>query len=88
MSRLGVEQLSVLGLKPLEFVSLVADLGCNCISTGLSAMPGFTSFSLRDDKALRREMIAAMRDRGVSISLGEGCIVRQGRDLHDMAAVD
>jgi sugar phosphate isomerase/epimerase len=86
MSRLGVEQLSVLGLKPVEFVNLVADLGCDCISTGLSGMPGYPSFSLRDDTALRREMIAAMRDRGVSISLGEGCIVRPGHDLRDMAA--
>lgn len=84
MSRLGVEQLSVLGLTPVEFVNLVADLGCNCISTGLSGMPGYTPFSLRDDRALRREMIAAMRDRGVSISLGEGCIVRPGRDIKDM----
>jgi sugar phosphate isomerase/epimerase len=86
MSRLGVEQLSVLGLKPVEVVNLVADLGCNCISTGLSGMPGYASFSLRDDKGLRREMRAAMRDRGVSISLGEGCIVRPGHDLRDMAA--
>ena len=85
MSRLGVEQLSVLGLNPLEFVTLVADLGCNCISMGLSGMPGYTSFSLRDDKPLRREMTAAMRDRGVSISLGEGCIARPGRDIRDMA---
>jgi hypothetical protein len=30
-------------------------------------------------------MIATMRDRGVSISLGEGCIVRPGRDIRDMA---
>jgi sugar phosphate isomerase/epimerase len=86
MSRLGVEQLSALGLKPVEFINLVADLGCNCISTGLSAMPGYASFSLREDKALRREMIAAIRDRGVSISLGEGCIARPGQDIRDMAA--
>ena len=85
MSRLGVEQLTVLGLKPPEFVNLVADVGCHCISTGLSGMPGYASFSLRDDKALRRELIAAMRDRGVSISLGEGCIARPGRDFRDMA---
>lgn len=85
MSRLGVEQLTVLGLTPLEFVNLVADLGCNCISTGLSGMPGYAAFSLRDDKVLRRELSAALRDRGVSISLGEGCIVRPGRDFRDMA---
>jgi sugar phosphate isomerase/epimerase len=86
MRRLGVEQLSVLGLEPLEFVNLVADLDCNCISTGLSAMPGYASFSLRDDNALRREVLAVMRARGVSISLGEGCIIRAGRDIRDMAA--
>jgi hypothetical protein len=86
MSRLGVEQLSALGLEPVEFVNLVADLGCNCISTGLSGMPGYASSSLREDNALRREMITAMRARGVSISLGEGCIVRPGRDIRDMAA--
>ena len=85
MSRLGVEQLTVLGLAPLEFVHLVADLGCNCISTGLSGMPGYPPFSLRDNKVLRRELRAALRDRGVSISLGEGCIARPGRDFRDMA---
>ena len=85
MSRLGVEQLTVLGLAPLEFVHLVADLGCNCISTGLSGMPGYPPFSLRDNKVLRRELSAALRDRGVSISLGEGCILRPGRDFRDLA---
>jgi len=85
MSRLGVEQLTVLGLTPVEFVNLVADVGCNCLSTGLSGMPGYPSFSLREDKALRRDMISAMRGRGVSISLGEGCIVRPDRDVRAMA---
>jgi hypothetical protein len=41
MTRLGIEQLSALGLPPVEFVTLVADLGCNCLSTGLTVMPGF-----------------------------------------------
>jgi hypothetical protein len=71
MKRLGTEQLTALGLTPVEFVNLVADVGCNCISTGLSNMPGYASFSLGEDKALRRDMISAMHDRGVSISLGE-----------------
>jgi sugar phosphate isomerase/epimerase len=86
MGRLGIEQLSALGLKPVEFVNLAADLGCHCISTGLSSMPGYASFSLRDDKALRREMITALHARGVSVALGEGCIVRPGRDIRDAAA--
>jgi sugar phosphate isomerase/epimerase len=89
MSRLGIEQLSVIGLGPVEFVNLAADLGCNCISSGLTSMPdrdGHVTYSLREDEVLRREMIAAMRDRGVSISLGEGCIIRPGREMRDYAA--
>nr|WP_230205060.1 TIM barrel protein [Parafrankia elaeagni] len=72
-------------MPPTEFVSLAADLGCRHISTGLESNPhgtlGYPPFSLRDDAALRREMIAAMRDRGISISLGEGMNVRPGSDV-------
>jgi sugar phosphate isomerase/epimerase len=89
MYRLGIEQLSVMGLGPVEFVNLAADLGCNCISSGLTSMPdrdGRVAYSLREDKALRQEMIAALRDRGIAISLGEGCIIRVGREMRDYAA--
>jgi len=89
MRQLGIEQLSVFGLPPVEFVNLAADLGCRCISCALTSLPynphGYRTFSLRDDAALRRETIAAMRDRGVSISLGEGCTIRPERDIRDMA---
>lgn len=90
-NRLGIDLLSVLGMPPVEFVNLAADLGCHYISTGLSSgLPfnphGYAPFSLRDDAALRREMIAAMRDRNVSISLGEGFAVRGGVDTRDCGA--
>ena len=85
--RLGIEHLSVFGLPPVEFVHLVADLGCRHLATGLEPMScnphGYRPFSLRDDAALRREMVAAMRDRDVSISLGEGFGVRHGHDIED-----
>jgi sugar phosphate isomerase/epimerase len=85
--RIGIEHLSVFGLPPVEFVGLVADLGCRYLATGLSASPynphGYPPFSLRDDAALRREMLAAMRDRDVSISLGEGFSLRAGQDVED-----
>jgi sugar phosphate isomerase/epimerase len=87
MASLGIENISVFGLPPVEFVNLAADLGCQHISTGLTQLfynpHGYPAFSLRDDPALRREMNAAMADRGVSISLGEGFIVRPGSDLKD-----
>lgn len=89
MNRLGIENISVFGLPPVEFVNLAADLGCQHISTGLTSFDfgvcDYAPFSLRDDAALRREMIAAMRDRGVSISLGEGLTVRTGGDVRHYA---
>lgn len=88
-SRLGIELLSVFGLDPVSQVRLAADLGCGHISTGLGPAPWnpyhFAPWSLRDDPALRRETIAAMRDTGVSISLAEGFAVRPGQAMADKA---
>ena len=90
MQRLGIEYLSVLGLPPVAFVELAADLGCSYISSGLSGVPvnpeGHPVYHLGTDAALRREMIAAMRDRGVSISLGEGFVATADADLKDRMA--
>lgn len=90
MNRLGIEFLSVFDLPPVQFVELAADLGCQHISTGLSQAGfnphGYPKAVLRDDPALRREMVAAMRDRGVSISLGEGLAIRPGVAARDLAA--
>jgi sugar phosphate isomerase/epimerase len=47
---------------------------------------GYPAFSLRDDVVMRREVRAAMRDRGVAIALGEGCIIRPDKDIRDAAA--
>ncbi len=90
MPAIGIENISVFGMPPVEFVQLAADLGCQHISTGLTGFAfgvhDYPIFSLRDDVPLRREMIAAMRDTGVSISLGEGCTVREGASARDFAA--
>ncbi len=85
MARLGIEAISVFGLPPVDYVNLAADLGCSCISTGLTAYHynphGYAAFSLLEDPALRREMRAAMQARGVVISLGEGFTIRPGGDV-------
>ena len=90
MNRLGIEHISVFGLPPVEFVELAADLGCAHIAIALTPIDinphRYPSYSLRDDAALRRDTIAAMRDRGVSISLGEGFAVRPNADVRDRAA--
>lgn len=96
MNRLGIEMLTLLGMPPAEHVALAADLGCTSISTGLSRVPlhllgypdwnMFPDWSLENDPALRRELQAALRDRGVRIALGEGFGARPGSDVRDRAA--
>ncbi|MFV8820103.1 sugar phosphate isomerase/epimerase family protein [Haliea sp. E17] len=87
---IGLEHLCVLGMPPVEFVNLAADLGCPWIATGFSPVVddvmGFGTWSLRDNPGLRREMLAAMRDRGVSISMGEGFWITPGSDIRDQKA--
>ncbi len=83
--------LSVFGMPPIEYVHLVADLGCRYVTAGLLGFAplkslGYPPFSLRDDSALRRELLAAMADRGVSISLGEGLLIAAGVDVSSYAA--
>ena len=95
-NRVGIEMLTLLGMPPVEYIKLAGELGCASVSTGLSGLPltmfGITDFapwpsdwSLRDS-ATRREMIAAMRDTGVSIGLAEGFSAKAGADIRDFAA--
>ncbi|OBG59870.1 sugar phosphate isomerase/epimerase [Mycobacterium sp. E3339] len=83
--RLGIGMLSVFGLPPVELVNLAADLGCRYVSAALQGMPlvplGYPRFSLKDDAALRKTLVAAMNDRGVTISLGDGFLVFPGADV-------
>jgi sugar phosphate isomerase/epimerase len=92
VNRLGIENISVFGLPPIEFVNLAADLGCRNVSISLVPIDynphGYQKFSLRDDKALRRQLIATLRERGISISLGEGFTVRTGQDVCRERAAD
>jgi sugar phosphate isomerase/epimerase len=90
MNRLGIERLCVFGMGPVEMVTLAADLGCAGIGIALTPMRRFNphdyaDWSLREDAALRREMIAAMRDRGVRITLLEGFGIAPGRDVAEYA---
>lgn len=88
--QLGIEHQTVYGLPPVQFVELAAYLGCRYIAIGLTTGPynpyGYVPYSLGSDVPLRRRMIAAMKHHGVSISLGEGFLVRPGTDVVDTAA--
>lgn len=90
MNALGLDLQSAFGLPPVEYVNLAADLGCGHLTTGLIPLPwnpcGFKAWSLRDDPALRREMLAAMRDRAVSLSVGAGFSITPAQDVSARAA--
>ena len=79
MDRLGIGFLGGFGLPPVEFVNLTADLGCRYMSAVVQGLPlvplGYPPFSLKDDAALRKDVLAAMNHRGVTISLGDGFLV-------------
>jgi len=90
MRKIGIEYISVFGLPPVEYVHLAADLGCVSIGTGLTPFPynpqGYPAWSLRDDRALRQRMRSALRERDISISLGEGFFVMPRMDVSAHAA--
>jgi hypothetical protein len=73
--RLGIEHQTVLGLPPVEFANLAADLQCRYIAIVLSTRPHnphrYAEYSLLKDAALRRRMRSAMRERDVSVFLAK-----------------
>jgi sugar phosphate isomerase/epimerase len=79
MTELAIGFLNGFGLPPIEFVELAADLGCRYISAVVQGAPlvplGYPPFSLKDDPALRKDVLAAMQHRGVAASLGDGFLV-------------
>jgi sugar phosphate isomerase/epimerase len=85
VDQLGIGFLGGFGLPPVEFVDLTADLGCRYMSAVVQGGPlvplGYPPFSLKDDAALRRDMLAAMNHRGVTISLGDGFLVLPDADI-------
>jgi sugar phosphate isomerase/epimerase len=91
MDRLGIEMLCVFGMPPVEYVHLTAALGCRYITSAMVGFAplkvlGYEPFSLRDDLRLRRDLLAAMDECGVSIALGEGLLIAPGVDVRSYAA--
>jgi sugar phosphate isomerase/epimerase len=90
MNELGIDRLGTFGMPPVEFVALAADLGCSRVGIGLAPTPGYNpddhpDWSLRGDPALRRELTAALRDRGVRIGVVEGFALVPGQDIRAYA---
>ena len=89
--KVGIERLCVFGMPPVPFVELAAELECGYIGIGLSAMGyynphDYPDWSLREDKILRRETLAALRDNGVIVALCEGFGVRRDASVRNLEA--
>ena len=89
-SALSIDFISVFGLPPVQFIALAAELECRHISIGLTPMPTnphrYPTWSLREDSAMRRATLSALHDSGVTITLGEGFLIRPGIDVREAAA--
>jgi len=90
MRELGVDFITVLGMPPVDFIRLTAELGCRSISIApqpITPNPyGFPAWSLLQDAALRRATAAALREQGVRLAVGEGFFIMPGRSMRDMTA--
>ncbi len=88
LDQLSIEHLCVFGLPPVEHVALASELGCRHISivpgSNGSGPDGHRPWSLLHDAALRRDTIAALASYDVSISLGDGLVIRPDRDATEM----
>jgi sugar phosphate isomerase/epimerase len=90
MDKLSIEFISVMGMPPVPFVELAADLGCSHVTTSLQSMRqgpiDYPDWSLRD-AGLRRDTAAALRDRGVTLS-AEGFLIQAGVDMRPTWTAD
>jgi sugar phosphate isomerase/epimerase len=90
MNPISIDCLSVMGMPPVAFVELAAELGCNGITTTLTPFPDspydFPTWSLRDDRKLCRELRDALVANGVILTVGEGFMLRPGVDFRDSEA--
>jgi len=89
---LSIEFIGVFGLPPVQHVELAAALGCRYISVALQPIDynpqAYPKYSLKEDKLLRHEVIAAMRHCGVGISLGEGFAIFPDTDVRSTYIAD
>jgi sugar phosphate isomerase/epimerase len=89
MHSIGIEFITVLGQPPVDYVRTAADLGVRHI--GMAPAPIVTveglypAWSLVEDAALRRAFKAALAERGVSVSVGEGFLIMPGMDIQAFA---
>lgn len=92
MRAIGLEFLGVFGLSPVELVHIAADLECQFIGTVPAPMDynpeGYPAWNLMEDAGLRRDLKAALAERGVELRLGDGSPFLPGAKVRDALAAN
>lgn len=90
MRKLGLEFLGVFGLSPVDLVHLAADLDCQFIGTVPAPIEynpeGYAPWNLLQDAALRRDLKAALAERGVELLFGDGNVFLPGVEARESLA--
>lgn len=90
--RVGIEFISFFNDNPIDIVKFTSQLDCRHISLALEPMHtkhiAYAPWSLRTDKALRRDLLKALGDYNVDISVGECYMIRPDADFRDTALAD
>jgi sugar phosphate isomerase/epimerase len=91
MSRvIGIDRLCVFDMPPVQFVETVAELDCRSVGFGLEPMgafdQGYPDWSLKTDAVLRRDLLSAARDLGVTLALCDSFGLVKGVEARDFAA--
>ncbi len=90
--RVGIEFISFFNDHPVDMVKIAAQLGCRHISLALEPMATkhieYAPWSLRSDRQLRRDLVQALGDHAIDISMGECYMILPGADFRNSAQPD
>jgi sugar phosphate isomerase/epimerase len=90
VERLSLDILTVMGMDPLAYIRLAADLGCDYVGMQVSPVTTLSElyphWSLRDNPRLVRDVKSALAHHGLSLHLGEGFLLRIDTDMRNFAA--
>lgn len=87
--RLAIEFITALGLDPVDYVHLAADLGVARVGMSLSPIvmvpEGAPVWSMREDRGLHARVKGALAERGVQVLVGEAFLLHPQMDVVNSA---
>lgn len=85
MPLISLDQLTVVGVSPVELVDIAADAGYDAISTFASSSDSAGAYRLAIGDERTEAMIARRRERGIVVSNLEGLVVKPRMDWDEYA---